>query len=134
MTFESKSNRIRVLLVEALQFLEASIHEITDTYDKPKYNSMSDEELYKKLQILLTQINLGTCTSHELLDSESKESLLQKIDNCIVEENKKKKITHENDIKKNVCVDQHTSISLWQGDITTLEIDGIVNAANSALL
>ena len=28
----------------------------------------------------------------------------------------------------------NNKISMWQGDITTLEIDAIVNAANSSLL
>lgn len=35
---------------------------------------------------------------------------------------------------REVKVDLNEKVSLWKGDITRLEIDGIVNAANSSLL
>jgi hypothetical protein len=36
--------------------------------------------------------------------------------------------------KRKVRPDLNKKVSLWQGDITTLEIDAIVNAANESLL
>lgn len=36
--------------------------------------------------------------------------------------------------KRAVDPELNDKVSLWQGDITTLEIDGIVNAANESLL
>lgn len=41
------------------------------------------------------------------------------------------KLSSEDNEKINHLADK---ISIWQGDITTLEIDAIVNAANSSLL
>jgi len=46
------------------------------------------------------------------------------------EEMKKKSITKADDIKEQLS----EGIYIWQGDITTLEIDAIVNAANSEML
>ena len=50
-------------------------------------------------------------------------------DSYLKEELKSKKITTLSDL-----VPEEKSIYLWQGDITTLKVDAIVNAANSQLL
>lgn len=49
---------------------------------------------------------------------------------------KNKSIIGIKDLKKTEKVDEDLvkKISMWQGDITSLEIDAIVNAANSSLL
>lgn len=57
------------------------------------------------------------------------EDILKLEDKLLQLELKDKKITNINEIKP-----QEQNICLWQGDITTLKIDAIVNAANSAML
>lgn len=59
---------------------------------------------------------------------------LQVENKYLQEELKKKKLTKVEDIKpvKETTLEYRDKIYLWQGDITTLQIDCIVNAANSA--
>ena len=79
----------------------------------------NEEELYKYFRYLMN-IRMPKNISEEYLNIE---------DEYLQERLKRKKITNSEDIipiKDNLC--------LWQGDITTLKIDSIVNAANSSML
>lgn len=61
---------------------------------------------------------------------EISEKYLQIEKEYLQEELKKKKITKAEDINQ-VCENINDKIYLWKGDITTISIDAIVNAANS---
>lgn len=60
---------------------------------------------------------------------EISDDFLRVQDEFLTAETSNKTLTSPNDIKE-----VRGKLMLWQGDITTLEVDGIVNAANSKLL
>lgn len=63
------------------------------------------------------------------------ESILQRIDLLLAAEARQREVTHANSISLAWPMRNTTTrLLLWQGDITTLACDAIVNAANSALL
>lgn len=53
---------------------------------------------------------------------------------CSDEPSPKKQAMDEEDMPYHHNHDLNSKISLWRGDITALEIDAIVNAANSSLM
>ena len=63
------------------------------------------------------------------MPKETSEDFLQIQDGCLQEENRRKGITDIADLQP-----VQDDIYLWQGDITTLRCDAIVNAANSQML
>ena len=88
----------------------------------------TDEEGKKKVWRSLCNIRDAKPISKEYLQIEGE---------YLQEELKKKKITNAKDIKpiafsiREANLDKKDKICLWKGDITTLQIDAIVNAANS---
>lgn len=89
---------------------------------------LTDEEGKKKVWRSLCNIRDAKPISKEYLQIEGE---------YLQEELKKKKITNAKDIKpiafsiREANLDKKDKICLWKGDITTLQIDAIVNAANS---
>jgi len=64
----------------------------------------------------------------------SSESIL-KLDTLLQRELKEKNITAAKDIQNSIKTKVgETAIAVWQGDITTLKVDAIVNAANNQML
>ena len=85
--------------------------------ENPRVNSIPENEQDKKnLWRALCNVREPKAISNEFLRIE---------DEFLQEELKTKNITNVDDIKAN------NKITLWQGDITKLKIDSIVNAANS---
>ncbi len=58
------------------------------------------------------------------------EEILQVQDEYLYEENRRSRITGLADLEP---VETDSRLYLWQGDITTLNVDAIVNAANSGM-
>lgn len=102
--------------------------------EKRKYliNYLIQEQQLKNIQIPDTEIEqksllraLFNIRMPDIADQE----FLKIQDTYLQEETKQKGITHFSDL-----VPIQKDIYLWQGDITTLDCDAIVNAANSQLL
>ena len=101
---------------ERLRWLiEHLLQENKDCRDVP-----SSEHERKQLLRDLMNIRTPNQVSKEFLEIQ---------DEYLSEELSKKKITSLNDLSP---IDEH--IYIWKGDITTLAVDAIVNAANSSLL
>lgn len=84
------------------------------------------ETFQEKRQVLRAVIN--TLTSHRL-----EEKYQKLLDTLLQAELSEKKISSTNDIEK-VGQVNNTEINLWKGDITCLQVDAIVNAANKQML
>ena len=89
-----------------------------------QYQSMpipGDEQGQKNLLRALMNVRMPNPISEEILTVQ---------DEYLVEENRRAGITDAALLKPSRLSDQ---ICLWQGDITTLKVDAIVNAANSGM-
>ena len=73
--------------------------------------------------------NLLRCLMNVRMPLKASDEFLKIQDDFLTSETLSKDLTSPEDIK-----DVKGKIMLWQGDITTLKVDGIVNAANSKLL
>mgnify|MGYP004461109951 FL=1 len=93
-----------------------------DEYKKIELPPQNDEEAQKDLLRSLMNVRPPRPVSNKFLKIQ---------DEYLTERNKERGITDVATLK-NVPADKR--IFLWQGDITTLNADAIVNAANSALL
>lgn len=82
----------------------------------------SDIDSKKRLYRSLCNIRNAKPISNKYLEIENK---------YLQEELKNKQVTNVNDIEILNMKNPNTKIFLWQGDITTLKIEAIVNAANS---
>ncbi len=112
--------------MEKLDFL---IDYLLNENTEIKVNSIPKSELEKKrLYRSLCNIREAKRVSNKYLEIENE---------FLQEELKKKDITNIKDIQtisktiKESNLKNKDKICLWQGDITTLQIDSIVNAANS---
>lgn len=91
-------------------------------------NSALDQAYAQKRRLLHAIINT--------LDPNTfNDKAIDTLNNLLQLELKEKQITHLDDIP-NLLALKHsgTEIKIWQGDISTLQIDAIVNAANSQML
>ena len=82
----------------------------------------SDTEMKRRLMRSLLNVRPPMPVSNEFLDAQDAELRAQR---------EKKGVVKIEDIPCRESVDK---VRLWQGDITRLEVDAIVNAANSAIL
>lgn len=96
--------------------------EVPDEYKKIEIPPSNDEVAQKDLLRSLMNVRPPRAVSEEFLKIQ---------DEYLTERNKERGITDIATLK-NVPLDER--LFLWQGDITTLNTDAIVNAANSALL
>lgn len=91
--------------------------------EQPKYSKIeipSDEQKQKALLRSLFNIRMPLPVTKEFLTVQ---------DAYLQEETRQKRITALSDLKP-----VQKGLYLWRGDITTLQCDGIVNAANSGML
>ena len=91
--------------------------------EQPGYRSLkipSDERKQKDLLRSLMNVRMPSPLSDKYIETESE---------YLKEETRRKGVTHISDLTP-----VSDGIYLWRGDITTLDCDAIVNAANSALL
>lgn len=102
--------------------LSEIIHEFVNLYKNCKGidigNKIVYEDARKTLNYLLTIVNFDL-----------PESLIRNIEKIIVNE-----ANEPISIKNIPVLSTNQKISIWKGDITTLEIDAIVNAANEQML
>eukprot|EP00039_Didymoeca_costata_P008760 m.115955 g.115955 ORF g.115955 m.115955 type:complete len:281 (-) comp14220_c0_seq3:125-967(-) len=109
----------------ALQQLaqESTVKNIKDTITQT-LNDGSDEGVLRRLLCDALILNGDVCS----------ETLLTKVDAAlqpsILSQRKVQKLADLKPALRATC--GNTSVLLWQGDITTLEVDAIVNAANDA--
>ena len=96
--------------------------EVPDEYEKIEFPPQDDESAQKDLLRSLMNVRPPRPVSDEFLKIQ---------DEYLKERNEERGITDVATLK-NVSADKR--LFLWQGDITTLNADAIVNAANSALL
>lgn len=103
-------------------------HLLKENKDIKIYKIPTDQELKKILYRSLCNIREPNPIDKEYIQIE---------DQYLQEELQKKEITKIENIKAileiypNSSIKNKDKICLWQGDITTLKIDAIVNAANS---
>ena len=113
---------------ERLNYLIEKFKEETSEYENIKIPA--DVEDKKVLLRSLMNVRAPKETSLEILKVQNE---------YLTERNKQKGIVYLKDVKtvKETVTDKHPysqKISLWQGDITRLSCDAIVNAANSRML
>lgn len=104
---------------------------------------INEKDKYKDLEIPTNynnKVNLLRSLMNVRMPGKISEEFLEIQDEFLKEQAKEKGIVRLEDIKTirkeypSTTIPFSDKISLWQGDITRLEVDGIVNAANSQLL
>lgn len=112
----TKFGGIRIDTEQQLDFLiEYLIDERNERIDVPK-------DIQSKRNLLRSLMNIR-------MPSEMSEDFLNVQNDYLTNETLNKTLTSLDDIRE-----VRGRIALWKGDITTLKVDGIVNAANSKLL
>lgn len=104
---------------ERREFLIQYLLEENPKYENIEIPQSDDEQKY----LLRSLVNVRPPLS-------TREDFLTVQDEYLTEENKSREIT---DIKDLESVSSGSDLYLWRGDITTLKVDAIVNAANSGM-
>ena len=108
---------------DTVQFLLDNLNHVTD-----KFGPQKNEAYHEKRALLHAAVNV-------LEPGFFNQVCIAKLDALLQTELHERAVVEGGELAQSAALDiQGTCVALWQGDITTLRIDAIVNAANDRLL